>query len=160
MLLEPDMNTSHQTSQDLLDKVWQNLRKKDIREAINNSNLLGQRFPNFAPGWHAASHVAQLIKQPGPALVAIERALKFEPGNIDWQLHRVGCLLMCGDNKESTATLLELIDRPSGFSAARLSGLAFLCNRLELHDDTARLYQRLIELDRWARQEVKRGLNV
>ena len=84
MLLEPDMNTSHQTSKQLLDRVWQSLRDKDIKQAIDSSNLLGRNFPNFAPGWHAASHVAQFIKQPQSALVAINRALKLEPANIDW----------------------------------------------------------------------------
>ena len=147
MLLEPHMITSHQTSQQLLDKLWQSVKKKDIKQAVHNSNLLGRDFPDFAPGWHAASHVAQLIKQPRPALLAIERALKLEPGNIDWQLHRVGCLLMCGDNAGASNTLLEMLSEPGGYSPAQISSLAFLCNRLELHDEAARLYQRLTKLE-------------
>ena len=141
------MNTSNQTSQQLLESVWQSLQKKDIRQAINSSNQLSRNFPDFAPGWHAASHVAQLIKQPQPALVAIERALKLKPGNIDWQLHRVGCLLMCGDNKAGSESLLALLGKSSGYSPAQLSGLAFLCNRLDLHEEAARLYQNLIRLE-------------
>ena len=62
MLLEPDMNTSHQTSKQLLDRVWQSLRNKDIKQAIDSSNLLARNFPNFAPGWHTTSHVAQFMK--------------------------------------------------------------------------------------------------
>lgn len=147
MLLEPDMNTSHKTSQQLLDKVWQCVRKKDIRQAVNISNLLSRDFPDFAPGWHAASHVAQLIRQPRTALLAIERALKLEPGNIDWQLHRVGCLLMCGDNELGSQTLLSLVNESGVYSSSQLSSLAFLCNRLELHDEAVRLYQKLIKLE-------------
>ena len=147
MLLEPDMNSSRQTSQQLLDKVWQSLQKKDFKQAVFNSNLLGREFPDFAPGWHATSHVAQLVRQPKPALVAIERALKLEPGNIDWQLHRVGCLLMCGDNAAGSESLLALVSESGGYSSAQLSSLAFLCNRLELHDEAASLYQRLINLE-------------
>ena len=147
MLLEPDMNTSHQTSKQLLDRVWQSLRNKDIKQAIDSSNLLARNFPNFAPGWHAASHVAQFIKQPQSALVAINRALKLEPANIDWQLHRASCLLMNGDNESGGEFLLTLLADSNRYTPVQLSQLAFLCSRLELHDEAALLYQRLIELE-------------
>lgn len=147
MLLEPDMNTSHQTSKQLLDRVWQSLRNKDIKQAIDSSNLLARNFPNFAPGWHAASHVAQFIKQPQSALVAINRALKLEPANIDWQLHRASCLLMNGDNESGGEFLLTLLADSNRYTPVQLSQLAFLCSRLELHDEAAQLYQRLIELE-------------
>ncbi len=75
MLLEPDMNTNHKTNEQLLDEIWRDLRKKDLNQAVRNSNLLTKEFPDFAPGWYAASHVAQLISQPESALTAIDRAL-------------------------------------------------------------------------------------
>jgi tetratricopeptide (TPR) repeat protein len=144
MLPEPEMNTNLPPNQ-LLEKVWQSLKKRDIRQAVDSSNILVRDFPNFAPGWNAASHVAQLFKKPKQALTAIERALKIEPGNIDWQLHRVGCLLMCGDNAASGKTVVTLVSQSGNFNPAQLSNLAFLCNRLEMHDDAARLYQSLIQ---------------
>ncbi len=147
MLLEPKMNNSLPTSQQLLDRVWQSLQKKDIRQAVDNSNQLGRHFPNFAPGWHAASHVAQLIKQPKPALHAIEKALKLEPGNIDWKLHRAGCHLMCGDNDSSSKEVLALIKDSGGYKSSQLSTLAFLCNRLERHDEASTLYQKLTGME-------------
>ena len=149
MLLEPDMNTTHKSSQQILDKVWQSIKNKDIKQAIHNSNLLGREFPDFAPGWHAVSHVAQLIKQPQPALVAIERALKLEPGNIDWQLHRVGCQLMCGDNATGSESLLALVSESGGFSSVQLSSLAFLCNRLHGIQDNQHRYVRPLAGRRW-----------
>jgi tetratricopeptide (TPR) repeat protein len=147
MLLEPDMNTSHLTSKQLLDKVWQSLRNKDIKQAIDSSNLLGRNFPKFAPGWQVASHVAQFIKQPQSALVAINRALKLEPANIDWQLHRASCLLMNGDNESCGKYLLDLIADSNRYTLMQLTQLAFLCSRLELHDEAVLIYQRLIELE-------------
>ncbi len=140
------MNTSHQANKQLLDLVWQSLRKKDLRQAIKHSNLLGEKFPDYAPGWHAASHVAQLIRQPKPALIAIDRALKLEPGNFDWQLHRASCLLKCGDNKSSNKLLLSLLVDSGNCKPAQLSQLAFLCSRGDLHEEAARLYQSLIGL--------------
>jgi tetratricopeptide (TPR) repeat protein len=141
------MNTKHKTNEQLLDEIWQNLRKKDLGQAVTNSNLLTREFPDFAPGWYAASHVAQLIRQPESALTAIDRALDLEPANIDWLSHRAGCLLMCGDAESSRKTLLILLGKSSRYSASQLSSLAFLCSRLELYDESARLYQKLIDLE-------------
>ena len=124
------MNTNHKTNEQLLDEIWQNLQKKDLNQAVRNSNLLTKEFPDFAPGWHAASHVAQLIKQPGSALVAIDRALELEPGNIDWQLHRASCLLMCGDNENSGKLLDSLLADSGHYACSQLSQLAFLCSRI------------------------------
>ncbi len=144
MLPEPDMNTDHQTSQQLLDSVWQSLQQKDIRQAINKSNQLVQKHPGFAPGWHAASHLAQLIKQPKPALLAIDRALKLESSNIDWQLHRISCLLMNGDNETSISSVRTLLADSTRFRSEQMTQLAFLCSRLELHEEAAHIYQKLI----------------
>ena len=141
MLLEPDMKPSKQ----LLDSVWHSLQQKDIRSAINNSNQLVQKFPDFAPGWHAASHVAQLIKQAKPALTAINRALKLEPANIDWQLQRVGCLLRGGDADGAGESLQTLLADSDRFSCAQLSQLAFLYSRVELHEKAGQIYLKLIE---------------
>jgi len=143
MLFEPKMNDSQPTSQQLLDRVWQGLKNKEIRQAIDSSNLLNRHYPDFAPGWHAASHVAQLIQQPKPALLAIERALKLEPGNIDWKLHRAGCLLMSESFESISKELLALVRDSGGYNSSQLSTLAFLCNRIELHDEAGSLYQKL-----------------
>jgi len=147
ILLEPDMSTTRQTSQQLMDRVWHSLQQKNVRQAIDQSNLLVQKFPDFAPGWHAASNVAQVIRQPGSALIAIDRALKLEPNNIDWQLHRVSCLLVCGDNENAASLLNTLIAACANFSSAQLTRLAFLCSRIELHDEAAQIYLKLIDLE-------------
>jgi len=150
MLLEPDMKPTRTTSKDLLQTVWQSLANKDIRQAVNASNQLNKNFPEFAPGWHATSHVAQLIKQPKSALVAIDKALKLEPGNVDWQLHRASCLLMSGDNQRAMEYVTALIaaSRQSvPYTSPQHSQLAFLCSRLEMHNDAKKLYQSLIRLE-------------
>lgn len=140
------MNSNHQTSKQLLDLVWKSLKQKDIRQAITNSNLLVHKYPDYADGWYAASHVAQLIKKPQSALSAIDRALKLVPTNIDWQLHRAGCLLMCGKNEDASTYSQTLNSNSSRYASSQLSSLAFLCNRLELHNEAAQIYQRLIAL--------------
>jgi len=139
------MNTNQKTKEQLLDETWQNLRNKDLNQAVRNSNLLTRDFPEFAPGWYAASHVAQLIRQSESALTAIDRALDLEPTNVEWLLQRASCLMMCGDSESSRKTLLILFGNSSRYSAPLLTRLAYLCGRLELYDESAQLYQRLIE---------------
>jgi tetratricopeptide (TPR) repeat protein len=150
MLSEPNMNINHQSSEQLLDLVWQSLRKNDLSQAINNSNLLVQKFPGFAPGWYAASHVAQGIKQPKSALVAIERALKLEPAHIDWQLHQVSCLLMSGEYQRANDTVTSLLTTsalPGTGTSQQQSRLAFLCTRLERHGEAEELYRSVIQTE-------------
>ncbi len=138
------MNPIRKSPKQLLDMVWQKLQQKDIRQAVEKSNLLGRSFPEYAPGWHAASHIAQLIKQPQQALVAIDRALMLEPANIDWALHRLSCLMMCGENETAMASVHQQLANSSALSTAQLTQLAFLSSRLELFDEAAGIYQQLI----------------
>jgi len=145
MLSEPIMNTSQETPQQLLNLVWQQLRQKNIRSAIDKSNQLVHQFPDFAPGWHAASHIAQLIRKPGPALTAIDRALKLEPANIEWQLHRSSCLLMSGDNKKTIQSLHHHLAGSDRYGPPQMTRLAFLCSRVEMFDEAAGIYKQLIQ---------------
>jgi tetratricopeptide (TPR) repeat protein len=145
MLHEPEMKNSDPTRQQALDRVWQNLKQKNFREAIAQSNLVVQKFPEFAPGWHAASHLAQVIKQPKSALIAIDKALQLEPGNTDWQLHRISCLVMNGDSEDAVNSVTHLLTNSNQLSSPQLTQLAFLCSRLELHDAAAQIYQTLID---------------
>jgi tetratricopeptide (TPR) repeat protein len=150
MQLEPVMNPIRPTGRHLLESVWQSLANKDIRQAVNSSNQLNKSFPDFAAGWHATSHVAQLIKQPKPALVAIDKALSLEPENTDWQLHRASCLMMNGDNQQAKNTVASMIIASRQFGACtspQLSQLAFLSSRLEMHNEAEKLYQSLIDLE-------------
>jgi hypothetical protein len=150
MQLEPVMNPIRPTGRHLLESVWQSLANKDIRQAVNSSNQLNKSFPDFAAGWHATSHVAQLIKQPKPALVAIDKALSLEPENTDWQLHRASCLMMNGDNQQAKNTVASMITASRQFEAytsPQLSQLAFLSSRLEMHKEAEKLYQSLIRLE-------------
>lgn len=133
-----------ETSKQLLESTWQSIRLKDIRQAIKFCNRLNREFPGFAPGWHVASHVAQLIKRPAIALETINRALKLEPGNRAWQLHRVACLIMCGEVSVARKSLNKLITGRLN-STEDLSQLAFLCSRLDMHKEAKNLYLKLIE---------------
>jgi len=143
---ESQMTPTQETSGQLLERVWQSIRLKDLKQAIRSCNQLNSSFPGFAPGWHVASHLAQLIKQPELALKTIDRALTLEPGNRVWQLHRVACLVLCGEIPDARGSLAVLLaDKGEGLTndTAELSRLAFLCNRLDMHDEAEKLYRQL-----------------
>jgi tetratricopeptide (TPR) repeat protein len=144
------MNSTQEDKQQLLRQLWQALRDKRLSQAISASNLLTGRFPQFAPGWYASSHLAQSIKQPRKALLAIDRALRLESGHADWHLHRAACLLKCGELALARKTLERFCADPDdrGLTApAQLSQLAFLCNQAAMHEESAALYSRLTSLE-------------
>ena len=144
------MISSRPTSQQLLDKMWQCIRQKDYQQAIASCDQLTRTYPDFAPGWYAANHLAQLIKQPDTALYTIERALKLEPGNRDWQLQRAGCLIWQGNTSSAQKALnrlrreITVLDTPH---SAQLMQLAFLYSRLDMYKEAQDLYMKLIELE-------------
>jgi tetratricopeptide (TPR) repeat protein len=136
--------------QQLLQQVWQAIRNKDLKKAIDASNQLNQQFPAFASGWHAASHLAQMINQPRKALLAIDRALNLESGQADWHLHRAACLLKCADLEAARSLLGRLVTESIGASlddSAYLTQLGFLCNQAEMHTEAENLYRRLSQIE-------------
>jgi hypothetical protein len=133
-----------------LQQFWQAYRGRNMQEAISASNRLTGGFPDFAPGWHASSHIAQMLHQPHKALLAIDRALKLESGRADWHLHRVACLLKCGELSTARKTLGRFAsdtDNRGLKSPEQLSRLAYLCNQAAMHDEAAALYARLVRLE-------------
>ena len=144
------MNPSQEDKQRLLQGFWQALQGRNLEAAISASNRLNREFPDYAPGWHASSHLAQLTNQPRKALLAIDRALKLESGRADWHLHRVACLLKCGD-LEAARKMLEVFTadpHDRGLQKpGQLSQLAFLCNQAAMHDEAAALYRRVVQLE-------------
>jgi tetratricopeptide (TPR) repeat protein len=151
---DPEMTSSQVNKEALLQQVWRAIRSQDLKQAITCSNKLNGTFPDFAPGWHASSHLAQMVNQPRKALLAIDRALKLESGRADWHLHRAACLLKCGESDSARQLLGQLVAQTNGgdrTKAAQLSQLAFLCSRVEMHDEAADLYLMAI------RQEPENG---
>jgi tetratricopeptide (TPR) repeat protein len=136
--------------QQLLQQVWLAIRHKDLKKAIVASNQLNLEFPDFASGWHAASHLAQMINQPRKALLAIDRALKLESGRADWHLHRAACLLKCADLEAARSLLSRLVTESIGAGlddSAYLTQLGFLCNQAEMHTEAEKLYRRLSQIE-------------
>lgn len=134
----------------LLKHAWQALGDKDPQRAITISNQLATKFPDFAPGWFAISHLAQLARQPRKSLIAIDRALKLDPTQVDWKLHRIACLLKCVEPEMAIRDLEFLVNEPEGespLSPSQSTRLAFLCTRMGMHESAQQIYLKLTEED-------------
>ncbi len=74
-------------------EVLRLIQAQSWREAAAASRVCIARYPLFAPGWSAASHIALLQHAPADALTAIERALALAPDHAGYGLQQARCLL-------------------------------------------------------------------
>jgi len=69
---------------------------------------LTDRFPGFAAGWFAASHIAMALRSAAAALETIDRAVRLEPVNLKYLTHRAQCLLALNRRQEAAAAVAEV----------------------------------------------------
>ena len=77
-------------------QVWRSLEQGDLRSAINACEQLNRQFPEFASGWHTASHLASRLGNREMALDAIRQATRLDPENPTWMLQEANCLVKLG----------------------------------------------------------------
>ena len=92
--MQNPMTTLHQ-------QVLRLIKSGDWRGADAVCRQLNVRFPNFAAGWFAASHIALAQGAAAPALQAIDRVVAAEPQNPAFRLHRARCLLALRRRREA-----------------------------------------------------------
>jgi predicted Zn-dependent protease len=82
----------------------------DWRTAAGTCQRLTAQYPNFAPGWFAASHIAMALRSPANALADIDRALGVEPLNIKFLTHRAQCLLAL-NRRQDALNMTDTVER-------------------------------------------------
>jgi tetratricopeptide (TPR) repeat protein len=122
-------SSSKSAEQQLESRAWKALQNGDTRVAASLSNDLSQRFPDYAPGWYLASHVANKAGQPDIALRAIDRALRIQPEQPYWLLQRAVCLGRLNRLGELRNTI-ELIDSERLSTAYQYSTMGLLLTQL------------------------------
>ena len=80
-------------------QVLHRIRTHDWLGAELACRSLNTRFPTFAAGWLAASHIAVASGALAKALEHIDRALSIEAANPRFLLHRAHCLLAQGERR-------------------------------------------------------------
>jgi len=117
-----------------------------LREAAETCDQMNQQYPDFSRGWYTSSHLAMVIKEPRLAVGAIDRALQLSPGNPEWLLHRVECLLAMTEGAAARATAKQLGEHL--FDSASVSAaFAHALSRLGMFEAARRHYLHAIEFD-------------
>jgi tetratricopeptide (TPR) repeat protein len=96
---EPTLMSSAQQHREVL-RLMQSRQWSAAAAAVR---ALNARYPDFAPGWFAASHIAMAQGAAMPALEAIDTAIRLDASNATLRLHRANCLLALGRRQEALA---------------------------------------------------------
>jgi tetratricopeptide (TPR) repeat protein len=92
------------------------MQARDWRAAEAACRQLTTQHPEFAAGWFAASQIAMAQRAAREALDAAEHALKIEPANARFLVHRAQCLLALGRRAEALAAA-QAAERCAGTDA-------------------------------------------
>ena len=121
-------------------QVWANLERGEARAAIDTCERLNREYPEFASGWHTASHMALKLGNPAMALDAIRRATRIEPDHSLWLLQEARCWLKTGDADAAHAIAGQLVRRELP-TAYENSALGLLLTELGDRDEAVDCYK-------------------
>jgi tetratricopeptide (TPR) repeat protein len=134
------------TARQLENQAWRFANQNKMKEAIAVCTDLNRQYPDFAPGWHTASHLAQRLQNPAMALKAIERAVELEPDKSEWLLQNAYCLMQLG-NTQAARPLVQKLGAVSLDTAYQYATLGLLLSRLEMHELALDKYYAAIALE-------------
>jgi tetratricopeptide (TPR) repeat protein len=127
-------------------RVWELLGQGKAKDAIDVCEQLNREFPDFASGWHTASHLALKLNNPKMALAAVEMALSYEPESTAWAIQKARCLAGLHDMKRLDTQLQKLSDRTID-TAYQLSTVAMLQTQLGRREIALELYKKASKLE-------------
>tara|TARA_R110000751_G_scaffold55606_4_gene119337 strand:+ start:128805 stop:130379 length:1575 start_codon:yes stop_codon:yes gene_type:complete len=128
-----------------LQQVWQNLSHKKLSNAFERSQQLCQTFPDFAPGWYAASIVATEQGRVDTALENINHALQLHPNIDQWTLHKAKVHLLKGQRKEANE-LAQPLFNSSQKSLSFCTELGLLFNKLGEFQSSLECFQQALTI--------------
>jgi len=142
---QPD-NFDFAAARALEGRVWELLKKGETKDAIGACEQLNRDYPDFASGWHTASHLALKLNNPKMALAAIKMALSYEPKSTAWSIQKARCLAGLGDMQQLDAEVQELSSRKLD-TAYQLSAVAMLQTQLGRREKAVELYKKASKLE-------------
>ncbi len=121
-------------------QVWNLVGRRDMRAALALCQRMNDTFPEFAPGWRTASHLALRVNNPEAALATIEKAIVLEPSNHEWLLQKASCMAKLG-KIEALSSLLDHLTTADLENGYQNSTLALLCAHVGRHESALKYYE-------------------
>ena len=148
MTMKPEQSNKldFSAARSLEGRVWEQISKNNIKQAIADCKQLNREHPDFASGWHTASQLAMKLKNAPLALTAIERALSIEPKNTEWLLQKGSCLVRL-QQMEELKSLVEHLSSHTMKSAYESSAMGMLLTQLGQREEAVQHYEKAAALD-------------
>src|SRR5210317_489937 len=134
------------TAPELESEVRRLTQAGQLREAAEACDRLNQQHPDFLPGWITASDLALRVNEPLISVRAIDQALRLAPGRQELLIRRVDSLSRAGEIQAAVDTA-SLLDNLVFQTAPAASSFGLLLNRLRLHKQARKHFQRACELE-------------
>jgi tetratricopeptide (TPR) repeat protein len=127
-------------------EVRQLMKSGQLREAAAACDELNQQYPEYVPGWIAATELALRVDEPVIATRANERALKLAPGRPMLLLQRIECLTAVGDT-EGAIAIARQFEYHQFDTAGGASSFGLLLSHLQLYEQARKYYLQACELE-------------
>jgi tetratricopeptide (TPR) repeat protein len=128
-----------------LQQIWQSLGNKKLTSAFEKSQQLCLTFPDFAPGWFAASIVACEQGRFDAALENVDHALRLSPSIDQWTLHKARIYFLKGQRTKANK-LAQVLINSSQKNLSFCSELGLLFNKLGNFQSSLECYQSALEI--------------
>jgi tetratricopeptide (TPR) repeat protein len=115
----------------------------DWRAADASCRRLTAQYPNWAAGWYTASRIAMAARSPANALDAVDRALRLEPANSQFLVHRAFCLLALNRPRDALDAAAA-VERIAPTDAAIWDAIGLVRSRANEHRGALAAYDRAV----------------
>lgn len=115
-------------------QIWTLLEANKIKEAVTQCQTLNRQHPDFAEGWHVASHAAERARLPNKSLEFIERALSLDADNSGYLMQKASIFRRTGRMAEGLQIASQLVGRRLT-SAAAYNMLGSTLAHFDLHEE-------------------------
>jgi tetratricopeptide (TPR) repeat protein len=118
----------------------------DLGKAALACKELTERYPDYAPGWASACHVALALTHPARAVDYIDRALRLVPGNAHFMILKAVALRSAGALAEAASVASAAAVR-CGTDAAAYQALGNFYTAADEHRTALEWFTRAVALD-------------
>jgi len=131
---------------ELVQRGWAALQQADLRTAVAIANEMVHKFPDSAEGWLLQSEVMVKLRRLEEALNKADKALSYDPNNIDLKLHKIKCLMLTGASYEAGELANTVADQTLK-GASQNAQLGLMYDRLAQYEAALKYYLIAANLD-------------